>query len=82
VITRRKLFQTLAAAAAAVNVKEIEVAIADVKPGNTIVLRLPADKLLTNQETMHLRDAAQKVFPNNKVIVLTDGIDLQIVKGA
>lgn len=58
-------------------VKSVEVL--NVKPRDTLVLSFPG--ALTQDDAERLREAVKQKFPHNEVIVLSEGLDLKVIRG-
>lgn len=60
-----------------VELKIEHVRVEDLHPDDVIVTR--CDGRVSVEVLQHIRDALQPYFPDNKVVVLADGMELEIV---
>ena len=58
----------------------MRVEVADIRPGDTIVLSVP--HVMTKAQAESIKANAEAMFPGHKVIVLTDGVALGLLRSA
>jgi hypothetical protein len=56
-----------------------EIAIADVKPNDVIVIE--TDGPISVEAAANIREAAERIWPDRKIAVLGDGMRLRIARG-
>jgi hypothetical protein len=52
--------------------------VAEVRPGDTVIIS--TDDRLTLAERDELKERAQALFPDNRIVVLTAGITFQVIR--
>lgn len=55
---------------------------ADLRPEDVIVAKLEPGMRVTDETRARIADTMKQVWPNNKVVVLMDGISIEVVRSA
>jgi hypothetical protein len=59
---------------------EFRIARINVKKGDTLVVRCPKDRHLSDEMRDQLREAVELVFPNTPCLILEDGLELATIR--
>lgn len=60
------------------NEKEIESLYLDVKESDVILFKVPNN--ITTDAKIHIKETLQSVFPNNKIAIINDDIDIGVIR--
>ena len=60
------------------NEKEIESLYLDVKDNDVILFKVPNN--MTTDTKIHIKETLQSVFPNNKIAIINDDIDIGVLR--
>jgi hypothetical protein len=75
-INRRELLKAFAGTCAVAGVREVQTD--TIKDGDVIVLKM--QRLLSHEEVSELKRQTEAFFPKQKVIVLTGGMDIEVLR--
>lgn len=60
------------------NEKEIESLYLDVKESDVILFKVPNN--ITTDAKIHIKETLQSVFPDNKIAIINDDIDIGVIR--
>lgn len=60
------------------NEKEIESLYLDVKESDVILFKVPNN--ITTDTKIHIKETLQSVFPDNKIAIINDDIDIGVIR--